>query len=331
MATLDKEFLKLIGRRIIDRESAIGIDIGLKDEEKEALLKGEYPLTYKWIEEIANKLYVHPLRLLSVNYKNLKIKFRSADENYLDLLKQIEEVIHILIVNNVLKENKIIDLSDEYENMIKEKFENFIIGTTIAKEFREEYELGDEPVNLFEFCFQRNFYPLVIKGNQIEGALIILENYAIALITKSYIPRMHWTLAHELGHLVMHRKQSLVPDKEINLNNKNPEEITANYFASEIIMPVEAFKKVIIKSNFDRLKEYCISKEALKIKLDKLDALNVKLDKSKIERIEEFRPTCDASFLTDYTLNRVIIENISLYRGKLRETVENILWFPESI
>jgi len=233
---IDKDFLKLIGRRIIDRERAIGIDLGLKDEERDALLRGEYPITYKWIEEVAGKLHVEPLRLLSINYKSLTVPLRNADAGFLSLLKQVEEVIHVLIANDLLGKCEIVDLSDEYEGV-----ENLV------KKLRKEYGLGD---NLFEFCFKKNFYPLVIQSNLTQGALIMLEDYAIALISDT--PRRHWELAKLLGRLVMRKR--------------DPDETTINHFASEIMKEV-----------------------------------------------------CDDCPFKDYTLNKVIEENRSLFKGELRE------------
>lgn len=52
--------------------------------------------------------------------------------------------------------------------------------------------------------------------------------------------RQRFTVAHEIGHLLLgHTGRNFILD----LNSKKPEEIEANQFAAELLMPLEMLKK----------------------------------------------------------------------------------------
>jgi len=321
MKTLNKDFLKLIGNRIINRASRLGIrlsDIGITPAKKKALIDGKYQFTFAEIKEIAEKLYIDPLRLLSKDYKDFTMRFRSVDRVYFQIVQHIEEILHVLISERLVKETLFKDLTNEYIILKNNyKMDNFSVGITIANRVRKTLNLGVEPVNLFRFCFENNFYPLIVNESvNFEGALLVIDNFAIALIKKTYIPRMNFTLAHELGHFIMHKNLELSPDYEINLDVTSPEEITANYFASEMILPFEAVRKYRI----DKLKNYCISKEALKIPLE---------GNGLSENLDFFRPKCNIRHIQPYILNNTIIENVDLYGAELKDKIKRLIWNPE--
>lgn len=58
------------------------------------------------------------------------------------------------------------------------------------------------------------------------------------------IRRQLFTIAHELGHIVLHRDKGNIVDYRANENQLDPIENEANIFASEILMPEEEFRKV---------------------------------------------------------------------------------------
>lgn len=58
------------------------------------------------------------------------------------------------------------------------------------------------------------------------------------------IRRQLFTIAHELGHIVLHKDKGNIVDYRINENTFNPIEKEADIFASEILMPEEEFRKV---------------------------------------------------------------------------------------
>ena len=75
--------------------------------------------------------------------------------------------------------------------------------------------------------------------------------------------RQRFTVAHEIGHLLLgHTGKNFILD----LNSKKPEEIEANQFAAELLMPLEMLKKDFQngkKNAKDIAKTYNVSEEAV--------------------------------------------------------------------
>ena len=62
--------------------------------------------------------------------------------------------------------------------------------------------------------------------------------------------RLRFDLAHELGHLLLHKdvdKDELEDDKDLY----DKIEYQANYFASAFLLPLETFNKEVISSSID--------------------------------------------------------------------------------
>lgn len=106
--------------------------------------------------------------------------------------------------------------------------------------------------DLLEFPLDDLVYSLVggIKEEKIVGAEgRIVFNHGHALITinsEIFIPgKRRFVLAHELGHYVMHKDQLVAHndnDKTLSDWYKNgPQEIQANDFAKELLMPTQSF------------------------------------------------------------------------------------------
>lgn len=100
---------------------------------------------------------------------------------------------------------------------------------------------------------------LQVKFEPFEGDLsgcIIRENdeAIIGINSLHHENRQRFTLAHEIGHFLLHTGEKIFVDHgfRVNLRDadsgkaKNPEEIEANFFAAELLMP-ENFLKVDLK------------------------------------------------------------------------------------
>lgn len=63
--------------------------------------------------------------------------------------------------------------------------------------------------------------------------------------------RQRFTIAHELGHLQLHRQQELILERHVQVNFRdatsstasNQEEVEANHFAAELLMPRELLER----------------------------------------------------------------------------------------
>ncbi|MEO6728520.1 MAG: ImmA/IrrE family metallo-endopeptidase [Candidatus Dojkabacteria bacterium] len=79
--------------------------------------------------------------------------------------------------------------------------------------------------------------------------------------------KQRFTVAHEFGHFILdHRIIMGELTQRIRLNSKIKEEVEANAFASELLMPSHLIRKEIIQSKDDILRlanKYKVSKEAM--------------------------------------------------------------------
>ncbi|NOQ71162.1 MAG: ImmA/IrrE family metallo-endopeptidase [Crocinitomix sp.] len=89
-----------------------------------------------------------------------------------------------------------------------------------------------------------------------DGRIIHGDNKSLIVINENieFDTRIKFTVAHELGHYLMHRDSPIIHSDNISsmswFNNKNKEliaqqEYEANTFASELLLPTEIFKKEI--------------------------------------------------------------------------------------
>jgi len=91
------------------------------------------------------------------------------------------------------------------------------------------------------------------KGKEVETAGVTDKNYKIVAISEQFPPQTrYFTLCHELGHVVLHKKQRIYRDGPVegsfSNNGQNWEEKQANNFATCFSMP-----KNIVISEFTRI------------------------------------------------------------------------------
>jgi len=95
---------------------------------------------------------------------------------------------------------------------------------------------------------------IIIKEEEIDGAegrILMTENSGIITLNSSidFEPKKRFILAHELGHFELHRHlKKGFSDNDETLNhsyqkNFSSEEVEANEFAAEFLMPTELFSK----------------------------------------------------------------------------------------
>jgi Zn-dependent peptidase ImmA (M78 family) len=101
-------------------------------------------------------------------------------------------------------------------------------------------------------------------GEDTDGIQITEGDVSTIGYNKAQHPhRQRFTVAHEIGHLLLgHTGKNFILD----LNSKKPEEIEANQFAAELLMPLEMLKKDFQngkKNAKDIAKVYNVSEEAV--------------------------------------------------------------------
>lgn len=81
-----------------------------------------------------------------------------------------------------------------------------------------------------------------VFDGQVSGMLIRDEERTIIGVNSTHAPvRQRFTIAHEIGHLVMHKGRPVFIDRLVRINERDgstdKEERQANAFAAELLMP----------------------------------------------------------------------------------------------
>jgi Zn-dependent peptidase ImmA (M78 family) len=94
-----------------------------------------------------------------------------------------------------------------------------------------EYIKKERDLSIYPWAFSKNTDGVQVK----EG-----EAVTIAYNEKQHPHRQRFTVAHEIGHLLLgHTEKNFVLD----MDSREPEEAEANQFAAELLMPIEMLKK----------------------------------------------------------------------------------------
>jgi len=110
-------------------------------------------------------------------------------------------------------------------------------------------------------------------GENISGVLVIDNGEATIGYNKNeHRVRNRFTIAHELGHFILHKNKDLFVDKgfkvmfrgSVNGDNYNREEVEANEFAANLLMPEKLLREEIEKLNLDFTEEASIKQLAKK-------------------------------------------------------------------
>jgi len=97
-------------------------------------------------------------------------------------------------------------------------------------------------------------------GDEVSGILIREGAKAIVGVNLSHhIHRQRFSIAHELGHFLLHEGDRIFIDRSYNVNLRSPtsslgtdlEEIEANIFASVLLIPEQFLAKDLEKEDID--------------------------------------------------------------------------------
>lgn len=166
-----------------------------------------------------------------------------------------------------------------------------VIASREARKLRVEHNLMERPIDVFKLCkkigidlFEQTFSEdsdisaiLVKKGA--DAAIEINQNHSKT--------RQRFSVAHEIGHWRLHAdndkldiaKGSLDLKVFMRSENRSPDEIEANEFAAELLMPEDLIQKEFYhlvesgEENFisELAKRYKVSESAIAFRLKKLN------------------------------------------------------------
>lgn len=144
-----------------------------------------------------------------------------------------------------------------------------ILARNVARKLLADAGISDPPiiirdvVNHIRKENDLSVYPWAF-GNDIDGIHITQGDIsAIGYNSTQHWHRQRFTVAHEIGHLLLgHTSGNYILD----LDSKRPEEIEANQFAAELLMPLKMLKNDLRdggKSAKDIAGIYNVSEEAV--------------------------------------------------------------------
>jgi len=165
------------------------------------------------------------------------------------------------------------------------------LKTRIAKLLREA-GVTEPPVPVEDIA--RNLGLIVTFApydGEMSGALIRDGTRAVVGVNALHPPkRQRFTIAHEIGHFLLHEGRPLLTDRSFKVNRRDtisslaidPEEVEANGFAAELLMPEQFMLRSVhalathgIDLGDDELldslaREYEVSAQSMVIRLMKL-------------------------------------------------------------
>lgn len=158
-----------------------------------------------------------------------------------------------------------------------------ISSEELAMHIRNRYRLGGLPVcNICNFL-ERNgvfVYMWNSPNEEFDGVSLITDagNHLVIVNRNRSNDRIRFTLAHELGHILMHE----CPDYPVFSNRDKERE--ANTFASEFLVPVQAARRNLHNVKLGQLPElkryWLVSMASLLEKAKSLDAITIEKYKS---------------------------------------------------
>ena len=166
----------------------------------------------------------------------------------------------------------------------------------MVKELLDKMGVRAAPVpveKIAEFLGARLVYEPARQGEEVYGMLYRDEGQPVIGVNSSnHIHRQRFTVAHEIGHLLLHKGDEYIDTPKVHYRDFlsglaiDNEEIEANGFAAELLMPREFLEKslqVIGKKKMDDpqkiidklSKEYKVSPQAAELRLKNLGILSM--------------------------------------------------------
>ena len=143
-----------------------------------------------------------------------------------------------------------IDYHFTYEQLDIQQIEKFAITV------RNYWGLGDKPIANLINVFQKNGIMISVmnlKRNKKIDAFSVWKDAVpyIFLSSEKYSDvRLRFTLAHELGHLLLHANYITEEESEINVISEKIEK-EADLFAAALLLPATTFSKDIYSTSID--------------------------------------------------------------------------------
>lgn len=156
-----------------------------------------------------------------------------------------------------------------------------------AKKIWEKYINNDQATDVESIARAEGLK--IHKGKLEEGVsgiLVVDKGNSVIFVNESEIPtRQRFTIAHEIGHFLLHKPEGVHVDKSFSVAFRNlrsssgeeSQEIEANQFAAELLMPSTIIEKKYTKGvsisdkDVETLADFFqVSQQAMTIRLTSL-------------------------------------------------------------
>lgn len=246
------------------QEIAIESDISLLAYRN--IESGESEPSVKTLEKLANVFNVNIEEFFKEYSPNIKaVRFRALEDKN---IKKREEII--FTVADWLEEfnNLLSKLSEEgkYKFKLSHLEKQDYRPIEMAAEARDQLQIApDEPIrdicSLLEYRGGIIVYTKEFFSDSFFGLSLIDNNKSRVIVVNTWskisIERRKYTVAHELGHLLLHPNSYEEQEKEEN----KEEEKQADVFASHFLMPQDAFI-----NEWNKYNNYDFVEKVIKIK-----------------------------------------------------------------
>lgn len=141
-----------------------------------------------------------------------------------------------------------------------------------ARDLISKHGLSEQvPVNLSALCRLLGIKVVFCAGDKLHGAAISGPEEHVILVNENLpVVRQRFTIAHEIGHLIMgHRGVAFKTDAD----SREKMELEANLFAGEILMPLEPFRRIAREREMNAAAiagEFMTSESSVAIRLGRL-------------------------------------------------------------
>jgi Zn-dependent peptidase ImmA (M78 family)/DNA-binding XRE family transcriptional regulator len=251
---LNNETLKLARTYLGYSQKEFSEKIGVSQAVVSNIEKNNKPLTDDLVAKLDDFSFTFFAQKMSQPL--LKVHYRASSTVAKKLTDLFESRLQI-ISNNITTFLETVDIP---ENRIPQKdLEDFELDAEyLANEVRQYFNLGNRPienlVNLLEkngvvvYFFDYDF--ISSQNKNFDGVSFYVKGVPVILINdKIQNARKIFTLAHELGHLIMHNHNDFFISKDRDIEKE------ANVFASEFIAPKNAlrgeFSRLTLEKLFD--------------------------------------------------------------------------------
>lgn len=274
---LNNETLKLARTYLGYSQKEFSEKIGVSQAVVSNIEKNNKPLTDELITKLTD--FNSCFFTQKMSQPLLKVHYRASSTVAKKLTDLFEARLQI-ISNNILTFLETVNIP---ENKIPQKdLEDFELDAEyLANEVRQYFNLGNKPIDNLVNLLEKNgvviyFYDYDFISSQnknFDGVSFYVTGVPVILVNdKIQNARKIFTLAHELGHLIMHNHNDFFISKERDIEKE------ANVFASEFIAPKNAlrgeFSRLTLEKLFDLKAYWKLSVAALLYKAKEMSLSN---------------------------------------------------------